>query len=111
MSTLSMPAVESDISLQRLWHITIAFLALGALAFGFIFHVEVVRAVQVWDESTAYNHCFLIIPISAYLIWERRKALAASSPHPNPWLLPAMIPVGLIWLFAEKMQILEGRQL
>jgi len=111
MSTLSMPAVESDVSLQRLWHITIAMLAVGALAFGFAFHVEVVRAVQVWDESTAYNHCFLIIPISAYLIWERRKALAASSPHPNPWVLLAMIPVGLVWLFADSLQILEGRQL
>jgi exosortase A len=111
MSTLSMRALDSEISLQRLWHVTIAFLAVGALAFGFAFHVEVVRAIEVWDESTAYNHCFLIIPISAYLIWERRKALAASAPHPNPWLLSAMIPVSIVWLFAEKMQILEGRQL
>ena len=111
MSTLSMQALESDVSLQRLWHITIAMLAVGALAFGFAFHVEVVRAVAVWDESTAYNHCFLIIPISAYLIWERRKALAASSPHPNPWLLLALIPAGLVWLFAAEAQILEGREL
>ena len=111
MSILSMPAVEADVSLQRLWHITIAMLAVGALAFGFAFHVEVVRAVAVWDESTAYNHCFLIIPISAYLIWERRTALAASSPHPNPWLLLAMIPAGLVWLFAAEAQILEGREL
>jgi exosortase A len=111
MSTLSMPALESEVSLQRLWHITIAMLVVGALAFGLAFHVEVVRAVAVWNESTAYNHCFLIIPISAYLIWERRRALAASSPHPNPWLLLAMIPVGLVWLFADEMQILEGRQL
>jgi exosortase A len=111
MSVLSAPAFETEISRQRLWHITIAMLALGALAFGLAFHVEVVRAVEVWDESTAYNHCFLIIPISAYLIWERRKALAASSPHPNPWLLLAMVPAGLVWLFAAEAQILEGRQL
>jgi len=106
-----MQVLESELPLQRLWQVTLAFLALGALAFGFVFHVEVVRAVQVWDESTAYNHCFLIIPISAYLIWERRKALAASTPQPNAKLLLAMIPVGLIWLIADKLQILEGRQL
>jgi exosortase A len=111
MSMLSVPAVETGISHQRLWHMTIAMLAAGALAFGFAFHVEIVRAVEVWDESTAYNHCFLIIPISAYLIWERRKALAASSPRPDARLMLAMIPVGLVWLFAERMQILEGRQL
>jgi hypothetical protein len=90
MSTLSMPAFEAEISQQRLWNVTIAMLAVGALAFGLAFHVEVVRAVEVWDESTAYNHCYLILPISAYLVWERRKALAASSPQPNAWLLLAV---------------------
>jgi exosortase A len=111
MSMLSVPALDSELSRQRLWHITIAFLALGAVAFGLAFHTEVVRAVQVWDESTAYNHCFLILPISAYLIWERRTVLAASTPQPNGWLLLAMIPVGLVWLFAAEAEILEGRQL
>ena len=106
-----MPAFESEISQQRLWNVAIAILAVGALAFGLAFHVEVVRAVQVWDESTAYNHCYLILPISAYLIWERRKALAASSPQPNARLLLAMIPVGLVWLFAAEAQIMEGREL
>jgi exosortase A len=108
---LSMPALETETSLQRLWHVAIAMLALGALAFGLAFHVEVVRAVQVWDESTAYNHCYLILPISAYLVWERRKALAASTPQPDFRLLLAMIPVGLVWLFAAEAQIMEGRQL
>ncbi len=111
MGMRSLSALDSEISQQRLWHVTIAFLALGALAFGLAFHVEVVRAVQVWDESTAYNHCFLILPISAYLIWERRSALAASAPQPNAWLLLAMIPAGLAWLFAAEAQVLEGRQL
>jgi len=111
MSTVSLPARNSTISLQRLWTVAIAALAIGAIAFGLAFHVEVVRAVQVWDESTAYNHCFLILPISAYLIWERRQALAASSPEPNAWLLLAMIPVGLVWLFAYQAQIMEGREL
>jgi exosortase A len=111
MSTLSMPAFESEISQQRLWNVAIAILAVGALAFGLAFHVEVLRAVQVWDESTAYNHCYLILPISAYLIWERRKALAASTPQPDARLLLAMVPVGLVWLFAAEAQIMEGREL
>ena len=111
MSTMSVPAGGAAISLQRVWSVAIAVLAIGALAFGLAFHVEVVRAVQVWDESTAYNHCFLILPISAYLVWERRKALAASSPRPNGWLVLAMVPVGLVWLFAAEAQIMEGREL
>ena len=111
MSTVSLSAGIPPISLQRLWTVALVTLAIGATAFGLAFHVEVVRAVQVWDESTAYNHCYLILPISAYLIWERRKALAASLPEPDARLLAAMVPVGLIWLFAYRAQIMEGRQL
>jgi exosortase A len=111
MSTVSLPAGNPAISLQRLWTVAILTLAVGAIAFGLTFHVEVVRAIQVWDESTAYNHCFLILPISAYLIWERRNALAASLPEPDARLLLAMAPVGLVWLFAYQAQIMEGRQL
>jgi exosortase A len=111
MSSVSLPAGNPMISLQRLWTVAIATLAVGAIAFGLAFHVEVVRAVQVWNESTAYNHCFLILPISAYLIWERRKSLAASSPEPDARLLLAMVPVGLVWLFAYQAQVMEGREL
>jgi exosortase A len=111
MSTMSVPALASEVSQQRLWSVTAGLLAIGALAFGLTFHVEVARAVQVWDESTAYNHCYLILPISAYLIWERRKALAASTPQPNGWLLLAMLPIGLVWLFAAEAEIMEGREL
>ena len=106
-----MPAVGAEISLQRLWTVAATVLAIGALAFGFAFHVEVVRAIAVWNESTAYNHCFLILPISAYLIWERRQAIAARAPHPAVWPLLAMLPVAVVWLFAAQAQIMEGRQL
>jgi exosortase A len=111
MSTISVPATGAGITQQRLWSVAIVALAIGALAFGLAFHAEVLRAVAVWDESTAYNHCYLILPISAYLIWERRQALAARTPHPDARILLAMIPVGLVWLFAQNAQIMEGRQL
>jgi exosortase A len=96
---------------QRLWTVAIIVLAIGAIMFGLVFHAEVMRAVAVWDESTAYNHCYLILPISAYLIWERRRVLAARAPQPNGWVVIAMLPVGLVWLFAAQAQIMEGRQL
>lgn len=111
MSTISVPTAGADLSLQRLWLVAVIVLAIGAVAFGVAFHVEVVRAVAVWDESTAYNHCFLILPISAYLIWERRQVLAARAPRSNGWVVIAMLPVGLVWLFAVNAQIMEGRQL
>ena len=42
----------------------------GLLVLGLIFQAEVIAAVQVWDASTAYNHCYLILPITLYMIWD-----------------------------------------
>jgi exosortase A len=111
MSAISVPSGGTGVSVQRLWTVAIIVLAIGAIMFGLVFHAEVMRAVAVWDESTAYNHCYLILPISAYLIWERRRVLAARAPQPNGWVLIAMLPVGIVWLFAAQAQIMEGRQL
>jgi len=108
---MSLPATSDRVTLQRLWTVAVGIVAVGALTFGLVFHVEVVRAVEVWNESTAYNHCFLILPISAYLIWERWQAIAARPPRPSYWTVLAMIPVGLVWLFAAEARITEGQQL
>ena len=58
------------------WRRLAAPLGLGVLLLGLLFNREVVVAVQTWDSSTAYNHCFLVIPITLYLLWDRRQDLA-----------------------------------
>ena len=39
-------------------------LLLLVVVLGLLFHREVAAAVRTWNDSTAYNHCFLIIPIA-----------------------------------------------
>ncbi|HLG86194.1 MAG TPA: exosortase A [Alphaproteobacteria bacterium] len=113
MSTISLltETVQDRESVKRLWISTGAVLFLGAVAFGAAFWSEVVHAVGVWEASTAYNHCFLIVPISLYLLWERREAALARLPAANFWPLLAMLPVALVWLVAYKVDVMEGRQL
>ncbi|MBV8591092.1 MAG: hypothetical protein JO212_13740, partial [Acetobacteraceae bacterium] len=41
-------------------------LLLGVAAWAILFRQEIAAAIQVWVDSTAYNHCFLIIPIALY---------------------------------------------
>ncbi len=86
-------------------------LGIGLLVLGGLFHHEVVTAVRIWENSTAYNHCFLILPIVIYLIWDRRDTLDGISAVPVPWVAVAAIPVALGWLLAERLGIMEGRQL
>ncbi len=86
-------------------------LGIGLLLLGGIFFQEVATAVRIWEDSTAYNHCFLIIPIVLYLIWDRRDTLVGISAVPVPWVTLAAIPVAIAWLIAERLGVMEGRQL
>ena len=45
------------------------------------FSAEAAAAVRVWNASTAYNHCWLVMPIAAWLAWIRRHRLAMITPY------------------------------
>ena len=85
--------------------------SVGLIALGLMFHTEVVAAVTVWEQSTAYNHCFLVIPIVLYLIWDRRDTLHGVSADPYPLAALLGVPLVVAWLLAERLGIMEGRQL
>ncbi len=60
----------------------------------------IVAIVSQW-RSRAFAHGFLIIPISAYLVWTRRKQLALLKPVPNFWALLFVALFVLGWLLAQ----------
>ena len=86
-------------------------LGLGLIILGLLFRVEIGAAINVALGNPAYNHCFIIIPLVGYLIWERRSALIGMVPR--PWLAPALLafPVSFVWLIADRIGVMEGRQL
>ncbi|MGH7041692.1 MAG: exosortase A [Acetobacteraceae bacterium] len=86
-------------------------LAVGIVAWALLFHDEAVAAVHVWSVSTAYNHGFLILPIAAWLLWDRRGRLAGATPRPLLLTALAAIPVMVVWLFADRLGVMEGQQL
>jgi len=86
-------------------------LLLGLAVLGIAFHEEIAAAVSVWYESTAYSHCYFVIPIAAYLAWDRRHALAGVPIEPLPWAALLALPLGVVWLAAERLGVMEGRQL
>ncbi|MDQ2803419.1 MAG: exosortase, partial [Pseudomonadota bacterium] len=86
-------------------------LAAGMVSMGLLFHREIAAAIDVWTGSTAYNHCALVVPIVAYLVWDRRGQLVDIAPRPMPAAALAGLPLAAAWLFAERLGIMEGRQL
>jgi exosortase A len=57
--------------------------------------------VAIWQRSDTYAHGFLILPISAWLIWSRRAELAAITPKPDFWGLAVLAGLGFTWLLGS----------
>lgn len=68
------------------------------------------EAVRVWASSQTFNHCFLIFPISAYLIWDRADRLKALQPVPCLWGLLPLALGSLAWLIANTANVLLVEQ-
>lgn len=91
------------------WH-------LGALAFLLVliaglFWEEVSSAVEVWWVYPTYSHCFLILPIALWLIWEKRRELQTQTPKLATQALFAVPFVLAFWFVATIATINEARQL
>lgn len=105
------PAASRAVPAPPGWRATVIALLLGLAALLAVFREEAEAALQVWNTSTAYNHCWLIAPIAAWLAWQRRHRLAVLAPEPAPLLALLALPPALAWLVAERLGIMEGRQL
>ena len=107
------PAAQTDerAQTQRAWRAAAATLAVGILGLIGLFWEPAVAAVNVWTDSATYNHCYLIVPIVAYLIWERRVIFAQTRPAPT-YLIPALAVVigSAAWLVANTATVFEVQQ-
>ena len=56
--------------------------------------------VEIWQQSSAYGHCYLVIPIALWMAW--RESATFSAPLTPSWLgLLVVAAIGFIWLLAE----------
>lgn len=96
---------------RREWGLVAIGITLGLCVLGLTFWAELRAAVTVWANSDAYSHCFLVLPVVVYLIWERRAAASATQPRPSISLALLAMPIAVGWFVAERLGIMEGRQL
>ena len=66
--------------------------------------------VAIWERSETFAHGYLIFPVSAYLIWSKRRELAHCSPEPDLRGLPLLAVFGLGWLLADLAGVLVVQQ-
>jgi len=79
-----------------------AILTLAVIAIILVIYQQtVLSTVAIWLRSETFTHGFFIFPISAYLIWMKRKSLAEIAPCPDYRGLLVMAGLGLGWLLAD----------
>lgn len=84
---------------------------LAWLVVGLIYHDTAASMVAIWLRSGTYAHGFLVLPISAYLVWRQRGHLAALSPRPQ-WLgLGVVAALSGAWLLGDVSQTQLVQQL
>ncbi|MES2353873.1 MAG: exosortase A [Pseudomonadota bacterium] len=88
------------------------FLLLGALLvwlFGWYWGTAA-SIESSWSRSETFQHGYLIVPISAWLIWRRQQWLARIPPAPVFWPVVLLAILGVAWLLADLAQVVVIRQ-
>lgn len=61
--------------------------------------------VHIWWRSQTFAHGFLVVPITAYLIWRKRLAIQQVTLKAAPIAIPVVAFTGLIWLLAQLTEV------
>ncbi|MDX1735747.1 MAG: exosortase A, partial [Halioglobus sp.] len=85
--------------------------ALFAVALLAIYAETVMSMVSIWSRSDTFAHGFLILPISLWLVWNKRDYLKYIAPSPAPWVALLILPAGFAWFLAWLVDVLLVQQL
>ncbi len=95
-------------SAARRWMGALALMVVTAILL--LYYPTTHSTVAIWDRSETFAHGFLIFPISAFLIWRRRQALAAAPIRPDYRGLALLAALGFGWLLAQLGAVLVVAQ-
>ncbi len=93
--------VDSTCTLRPLWYLVL----FGMLAV-LLYAPTLMELATLWAGNEDYNHGFLIIPISAYLVWCRRRQIMRQPLHSSPLGLVFLSLWAAFYLLGVGAQIL-----
>src|SRR5690349_4275294 len=89
----------------RGWRSALPAIVAAVLAILAIYSDTAKSIVAVWRSSDTFAHGYLVVPISAVLIWMKRREVAALAPRPDVLGLVLLGGAGFVWLAAEAAQV------
>lgn len=97
--------------LPAAWRRPLALLAGLALAILVAFRGDAADMAAIWWTSSTFNHCLLVLPILAWLVWQRREGLARLEPRSSPRGLAVVAAGAAAWLLGEAAGVALARHL
>lgn len=96
---------------QGAWRTALAWLCVSLAGVVVLYWNTASAMVYIWYRSETFAHCFLVGPISLWLIWQKSKELAPT--HPSPSLLYGFLILGAaaLWLLGDLAAVNAATQL
>ncbi len=83
------------------WPLAIFALLTGsALVLGIYLETSA-SLIRTWASSDLYSHGFLILPVTGYMLWRRRRQLQALPVRPFIWGVVGIGFAGAVWWIGE----------
>ena len=92
------PDAGAEAALRRQWQLSLGTIFIIWAGLVLLFFETGRSMVDTWMSSTLFGHCFLIPPVSAYLVWIRRKRLSGLMPKVAGLGLPLLALLAFGWL-------------
>ncbi|HZF44279.1 MAG TPA: exosortase A [Sphingomonadaceae bacterium] len=83
------------------WRRHLTALAIAAGAVLMLLAGDAAHMATIWWTSSTFNHCLLIVPIIAWLVWQRAPALAGLTPSVWPVGLAVVGAGSLAWMLGD----------
>jgi exosortase A len=114
-TTQRSPLVDDDTApaartARAIWGPALLLLAAALALVTLGFYQTAWSIVSIWERSETYAHGYLIIPISLWLVWEKRAGLKWLAPKPTLLPLAFFLPLGFGWLLGHLVDTLVVQQ-
>ena len=77
-----MSAIPAELRIANPWRIALPALGALLLAIGLLYRDTAASMVGIWYRSETFAHCFLVPPMTLWMVWRKREALALLAPGP-----------------------------
>jgi len=80
------------------WRLASFVTCIALIVLVFVNWESTAALVFLWSDSNRYSHGFLVVPVTAYLLWSQRSAVSKLPIRPSKLALAGLLPLAfLLW--------------